>query len=230
MIKTLLSQVKEYKLPSFLTPAFMIGEVICEMIIPILMGRIVDLGIQGNDMNYILRTGAIMLIVAIIGLFFGVLGGFTGSKASAGFAKNLRKEMFKNIQTFSFANIDNFSSSSLVTRLTTDVTNIQMAYMMILRMAMRAPASMIIAMVMSFLISPKLASIYLVAVILIGLVLSFIMVRTTAYFKKVFEKYDLLNESVQENVSAIRVVKAYVREDTEISKFKKAAFNIYLLC
>ncbi len=229
MIKTLLSQVKEYKLPSFLTPAFMIGEVICEMIIPILMGRIVDLGIQGNDMNYILRTGAIMLIVAIIGLFFGVLGGFTGSKASAGFAKNLRKEMFKNIQTFSFANIDNFSSSSLVTRLTTDVTNIQMAYMMILRMAMRAPASMIIAMVMSFLISPRLASIYLVAVILIGLVLSFIMVRTTAYFKKVFEKYDLLNESVQENVSAIRVVKAYVREDTEISKFKKAAFNIYLL-
>ena len=227
MLKTLLAQVKEFKTPSILTPLCMIGEVICEMIIPVLMGRIVDIGIGGSDMNYIVRTGLIMLAVALLGLLFGILGGVFGAKASAGFARNLRKAMHDNIQTFSFSSIDKFSSSSLVTRLTTDVTNIQNAYQMILRMAMRAPASMIIAMAMSFIISPRLARIYLGAVLLLALVMSFVMRRATRYFQQVFRRYDDLNNSVQENVSSIRVVKAYVREDYEISKFHKAAGNIY---
>ena len=227
MLKTLLAQVKEFKTPSILTPLCMIGEVICEMIIPVLMGRIVDIGIGGSDMNYIVRTGLIMLAVALLGLAFGILGGVFGAKASAGFARNLRKAMHDNIQTFSFSSIDKFSSSSLVTRLTTDVTNIQNAYQMILRMAMRAPASMIIAMVMSFIISPRLARIYLGAVLLLAIVMSFVMRRATRYFQQVFRRYDDLNNSVQENVSSIRVVKAYVREDYEIGKFHRAAGNIY---
>jgi ATP-binding cassette subfamily B protein len=227
MLKTLLAQVKEYKTASLMTPLFMIGEVICEMVIPVLMGRIVDIGIGGSDMNYIVRTGIFMLVVALMGLLFGILGGVFGAKASAGFAKNLRKAMYDNIQTFSFASIDKFSTSSLVTRLTTDVTNIQNAYQMILRMAMRAPSSMIIAMVMSFIISPRLASIYFVAVLLLAFVMSLIMRRATKYFQQVFKRYDELNNSVQENVSAIRVVKAYVREDYEKDRFHKAAENIY---
>ena len=227
MLKTLLSQVKEYKRPSILTPVCMIGEVICEMIIPILMARIVDRGIYGNDMKFILECGAMMIVIALLGLLAGLGGAYWGAEASAGFAKNLRKAMFENIQTFSFSNIDKFSTSGLVTRLTTDVTNIQNAYMVTLRMAMRAPSSMIVAMIMSFIISPKLASIYLVAVIFLGGIILFVMNRATKYFKAVFEKYDALNESVQENVSAIRVVKAYVREDYEITKFQKAALNIY---
>ena len=227
MVKTLFKYIGEFKTPAFLTPMCMIGEVICEMIIPVLMGRIVDVGIGGSDMNYIIRTGLIMLFVALMGLFFGIMGGVFGAKASAGFARNLRKAMHDNIQTFSFSSIDKFSSSSLVTRLTTDVTNIQNAFQMILRMAMRAPASMIIAMVMSFIISPKLASIYLAAVFLLAIVMFFIMRRATKYFQQVFKRYDDLNNSVQENVSSIRVIKAYVREEYEISKFHKAAENIY---
>ena len=227
MVKTLFKYIGEFKTPAFLTPMCMIGEVICEMIIPVLMGRIVDVGIGGSDMNYIIRTGLIMLFVALMGLFFGIMGGVFGAKASAGFARNLRKAMHDNIQTFSFSSIDKFSSSSLVTRLTTDVTNIQNAFQMILRMAMRAPASMIIAMVMSFIISPRLASIYLAAVFLLAIVMFFIMRRATKYFQQVFKRYDDLNNSVQENVSSIRVVKAYVREEYEISKFHKAAENIY---
>lgn len=227
MLKTLLKNVGEFKSPSIMTPVCMIGEVICEMIIPVLMGRIVDIGIGGSDMGYIVRTGLIMLGVALMGLAFGILGGVFGAKASAGFARNLRKSMYDNIQTFSFASIDKFSSSSLVTRLTTDVTNIQNAYQMILRMAMRAPASMVIAMVMSFIISPELARIYLGAVVFLAIVMSIVMRRATRYFQQVFRRYDDLNNSVQENVSSIRVVKAYVREDYEIDKFHKAASNIY---
>ncbi|WP_026516414.1 ABC transporter ATP-binding protein [Butyrivibrio sp. MC2021] len=232
MLKTLLSQVKEYKLPSFLTPLCMVLEVICEMIIPILMAKIVDEGIgfnnpNGGSMTVIFTVGGMMLVIALLGLFAGLGGAYYGSQASTGFAKNLRKAMFDNIQTFSFANIDKFSTSGLVTRLTTDVTNIQNAYMMTLRMAMRAPASLIIAMVAAFTINARLASIYLVAVLFLGGFLLLLMNRATKYFKQVFEKYDELNESVQENVSAIRVVKAYVREDFENDKFKKAAFNIY---
>ncbi|MCR4832142.1 MAG: ABC transporter ATP-binding protein/permease [Butyrivibrio sp.] len=229
MIKTILAQLKEFKLPSILTPICMIGEVLCEMIIPVLMGKIVDNGIYGGDLGYIVRTGITMIIIAVLGLFSGLGGAYFGSKASAGLARNLRKAMYDNIQTYSFANIDKFSTSGLVTRLTTDVTNIQNAYMMILRMAMRAPASMIVAMIMSFIISPQLASVYLIAVVFLAAVMLLVMNSATKYFKAVFEKYDALNESVQENVSAIRVVKAYVREDHEISKFQKAANNIYLM-
>jgi ATP-binding cassette subfamily B protein len=205
----------------------MIFEVICEMIIPVLMGRIVDIGIGGSDMDYIVRTGLVMLAVAVAGLIFGILGGVFGAKASAGFARNLRKAMHDNIQSFSFSSIDKFSTSSLVTRLTTDVTNIQNAYQMILRMAMRAPSSMIIAMVMSFLISPKLARVYLVAVVILSVIMFLLMRRATRYFQQVFRRYDDLNNSVQENVTAIRVVKAYVREDYEKERFHKAADNIY---
>lgn len=229
MLKTLLKQVKEYKLASILTPICMLDEVVCEMVIPVLMGLIVDKGIYGNDMGYIYSSGLRMIFVALCGLAFGIGGGFFGAKASAGFAKNLRWAMYDNIQTFSFSNIDKFSPSSLVTRLTTDVTNIQNAYMMLLRMGVRGPMSMVVAMVMSFVLSPRIASIYLTAVIILGIILFFIMRSANSYFRSVFTKYDALNESVEENVTAIRVVKAYVREDYEISKFQKAAANIYLM-
>ncbi len=229
MVKTLAAQIKEFKKASIITPLSMIGEVICEMIIPILMGRMVDYGIGRGDMSYIVRTGLIMLAVALGGLFFGVMGAVFGAMASTGFARNLRKAMFDNIQTYSFANIDKFSTSSLVTRLTTDVTNIQNAFQMILRMGLRAPVTMIVAMAMSFSLSPRLASIYLIAVFILAICMFFIMSRATRYFQQVFRRYDDLNESVQENVNAIRVVKAYVREDYEISRFDKAAANIYLM-
>ena len=227
MVRTILAQVREFRLVSLLTPVCMIGEVICEMIIPVLMGRIVDRGVMAGNVDYIIRTGAVMIVVALLGLTAGILGGFFAARAGAGLARNLRKAMHDNIQSFSFSNIDHFSTSSLVTRLTTDVTNIQNAYMMILRMAMRAPSTMIVAMVMSIIISPRLASIYLAAVAVLAVFMIFMMSTTTKYFKQVFERYDAMNESVQENVSAIRVVKAYVREDYENSKFRRAAENIY---
>ena len=227
MIKTIAGQIKEFKLPSILTPICMIGEVICEMIIPILMGQIVDNGIQAGNMSFILATGGKMIVMALLGLALGIGGGYFGSPASAGLARNLREAMFVRIQDFSFANIDHFSTSGLVTRLTTDVTNIQNAYMMLLRMAMRAPISLVTAMFMSFVISPRIASIYLAAVVFLSIVLILIMNRATRYFKQVFERYDDLNQSVQENVTAIRVVKAFVREEHEKSKFNQAAKNIY---
>ena len=227
MIKTLGKELKEYKLVSVLTPLCMIGEVAAEMIIPKLMGKIVDNGIYAENMAYIFRVGFLMIVIALFGLAAGIGGAYYGSKASTGLAKNLRKAMFDNIQTFSFSNIDKFSTSGLVTRLTTDVTNIQNAYMMLLRMAMRAPATVIGAMIMSFMINPRIATIYLAAVVVLAIFMVLIMRKATVYFKEVFEKYDELNESVQENVSAIRVVKAYVREDYENDKFKKAAGNIY---
>ena len=227
MFRTLGAQIKEFRLPSLLTPLMMVAEVIMEMIIPLLMASIIDDGVQKGDMSHIFRVGAVMVVAAAAGLLFGVLGGRFGSKASTGFARNLRKAMFENIQTFSFANIDKFSTAGLVTRLTTDVTNIQMAYQMSLRMFVRAPITLIVAMCMSFYISPRLASIYLIAVILLSLFLGFMMVHVTGYFRQVFEKYDELNASVQENVNAIRVVKAYVREGYEKEKFKKATENLY---
>lgn len=227
MLKTLLGQVKEYRNASLITPVFMIGEVICEMVIPVLMGWIVDKGIYGGNMAYIMEMGLLMIIVAIVGLFCGFGGGIFGAKASTGLAKNLRKAAFENIQTYSFANIDKFSSSGLVTRLTTDITNIQNSYQMILRMAMRAPASMIIAMTMSFMINARIARIYLFAVIGLSIFLAIMVTTVTKYFRRVFERYDDLNESIQENVTAIRVVKAYVREEYENTKLRKAAQNIY---
>lgn len=227
MLKTLGAQIKEFKRDSILTPVFMIGEVIMETIIPLLMASIIDDGVTAGNMNHIYLIGVLMIGAALASLTFGILGGQFGSRASAGFARNLRKAMYENIQTFSFSNIDKFSTSGLVTRLTTDVTNMQNAYQMILRMCMRAPATLICAMVMSFVISPRLASVYLVAVLVLACVLGLIVSQATKHFTQAFPKYDALNESVQENVSAIRVVKAYVREDYEIKKFKKASDNIY---
>lgn len=227
MIRTILSQVKEYKKASFLTPVFMILEVVMETCIPFLMASIIDDGVEKGDMGHIYLVGGLMLVLAALGLFAGIMGGRFGAVASAGLAKNLRKKMFENIQTYSFSNIDRFSTSSLVTRLTTDVTNIQNAYQMILRMCFRSPFSLICAMIMAFTISPRLASIYLVAVIFLGICLFCIMSSATKYFQQAFPKYDDMNASVQENVSAIRVVKAYVREDYETNKFHKASENIY---
>ncbi len=227
MLKILGAQIKEFKKDSILTPVFMILEVIMEMIIPLLMASIIDDGVDAGDLNHIYKVGGIMIVMALIGLWAGLMGAKFGARASTGFARNLRKAMYENIQTFSFSNIDKYSTSSLITRLTTDVTNMQNSYQMILRMAMRAPASMITAMVMAFSINARLASIYLVAVIFLAVCISFILPRANRYFRQVFEKYDDLNASVQENVSAIRVVKAYVREDYEKDKFVKSNQNIY---
>jgi len=227
MLKVLGAQIREFKKDSVLTPIFMILEVIMEMIIPLLMASIIDDGVNARNLNHIYKIGGLMIVMALVGLWAGLMGAKYGARASTGFARNLRKAMFENIQTYSFANIDKYSTSSLITRLTTDVTNIQNAYQMILRMAMRAPASMIIAMVMAFSINARLASIYLVAVLFLAVCLAFIMPRANKYFRQVFEKYDDLNASVQENVSAIRVVKAYVREDYEKDKFARANQNIY---
>ncbi len=227
MIKTLAAQIKEYKKVSIMTPIFMILEVVFEMLIPFLMASIIDDGVEAGNMQHIYKIGAIMIVAALCGLFCGVMGGKYGARASTGFAKNLRQAMFENIQTFSFASLDKFSTAGLVTRLTTDVTNMQMAYQMILRICFRAPVSMICAMAMAFFINARLASIYLVAVLLLGVVLFFIINGAMKYFKQAFPKYDELNASVQENVSAIRVVKAYVREEHETKKFKKASQGIY---
>lgn len=229
MIKTLAAHIKEYKKASIATPFFMILEVIMETLIPFLMATLVDDGINKGNLNHVYRIGALMLVFAVIGLFAGLMGGKYGAKASAGFAKNLRADMYKNIQTFAFSNIDKFSTAGLVTRLTTDVTNVQNAYQMLLRMCMRAPVTIICAMAMSFYYNTKIALIYLIVVILLGGVLAIIISRAGRYFKAAFPKYDELNASVQENVSAIRVVKAYVREDHEKKKFKKASHNIYNL-
>lgn len=227
MLKTLGAQIKEYKWASIATPVFMLLEVAVDTIIPLLMASIIDNGVNMGDTRHIYIMGVWMIVTALFGLLTGCLGAKYGAKAAMGFGKNLRAAMFRNIQTFSFANIDRFSSASLVTRMTTDVTNIQNAYMMLLRMAMRAPASIICAMAMSFFISPRLATIYLIAVIVLGALLLFISKAAMKYFDRAFKRYDDLNESVQENVSAIRVVKAYVREDYEKKRFSKAAQNIY---
>lgn len=208
MIKTIGAQIKEYTRDSIITPLLMLLEVAMETIIPLLMASIIDDGVNKNDIRHIYVMGAWMIVAALFALLTGCLGAKYGARASMGLGKNLRKAMYRNIQTYSFANIDKFSTSGLVTRMTTDVTNIQNAYQMILRMAMRAPATIICAMAMSFFISPSLATIYLIAVILLGGCLVFISTKAMNFFEKAFERYDDLNESVQENVSAIRVVKA----------------------
>lgn len=226
MLKTLAGHIKEYKKPSFLTPCFMILEVAMEMIIPLLMASIIDDGVEAGNLSHIFMIGGVMVVVACVSLFSGIMGGRLGAEASTGFAKNLRKAMYENIQTFSFANIDKFSTAGLITRLTTDVTNIQMAYQMILRICFRAPISLICAMFMSFFISPKLASVYLVAVILLGCCLVILVPKAHKYFSQAFPKYDDMNASVQENISAIRVVKAFVREDYEKVRFTTTSENI----
>lgn len=228
-MKKILRELGEYKAVSIATPLFMVLEVIMETVIPFLMGSIVDNGVNKGDMSHIYLMGGLMILAALVSLFSGFMGGRCGSIAATGLAKNLRKKMFERIQKFSFANIDKFSTSGLVTRLTTDVTNVQMAYMMMLRMMFRGPLSIICAMVMSFMISVQVALVYLGAVILLGIALAIITLSAHKYFVQVFTKYDDLNESVQENVSAIRVVKAYVREDHEKKKFSKASETIYKL-
>ena len=226
-VKRILKEVKEYKASSIATPIWMLIEVVSETTIPFLMASIIDKGVNAGDMNHILKIGALMILAVAIGFLGGVLGGVYGAKASTGLAKNLRESMFSRIQTFSFSNIDKFSTAGLVTRLTTDVTNVQNAYQMILRLAMRAPASMICALIMAFMINGRLASIYLIALIILAFIIGFIIKKAMRTFQEAFPKYDALNASVQENVSAIRVVKAYVREEEETSKFHKASENIY---
>ena len=227
MIKTLAAHIKEFKKASMITPVFMILEVIFETLIPFLMASIIDDGVEAGNMQHIYIVGALMVAAALCGLFCGVMGGKYGARASTGFARNLRQAMFENIQTFSFSNLDKFSTAGLVTRLTTDVTNVQNAYQMLLRMCFRAPISMLCAMGMAFFINAELASVYLVAVALLAIVVFFLIRGAMYYFQQAFPKYDELNASVQENVSAIRVVKAYVREDYETSKLKKASQGIY---
>ena len=229
MLKTLSAQIKEYKKASILAPLFIVCEVIVELLIPFLMASIIDKGVANGNMKHVYLIGGIMVFMATCSLTFGVLSGKYAAKASTGFAKNLRKAMYENIQSFSFSNIDKYSTAGLVTRMTTDVTNVQNAYQMILRMCFRAPMMLIVALVMCITISPKLSLLLFIAVVFLGLCLFLIISNAHPIFMKVFEKYDDLNGSVQENVNAIRVVKAYVREDYEIKKFEKAADNVYKL-
>lgn len=229
MLKTLAKNVKGFVKESVITPLSMIVEVIMEMLIPLLMASMIDEGISKGNMTTILYYGGLMGICAVIGLAAGIAGGVYGAKASTGFARNLRMSLFEKIQTFSFANIDKFSTAGLVTRLTTDVTNIQMAYQMLLRISFRAPFSLIIAMIMAFSINARLSRIYLIAIVFLSIVFTVLMKATYKYFQQVFERYDDLNASVQENVTGIRVVKAFVREDHEVKKFNKAANNLYKL-
>ena len=227
MIKKLSKYIKEYKKSSILAPTFVVLEVVMEVVIPILMASIIDVGITNNDLNYILKIGILLVISALMSLTFGILSGKFASKASAGFAKNLRKGMFYNIQNYSFENIDKFSTSSLVTRLTTDVTNVQMAYQMIIRLLVRAPIMMIFALVMCFTISIKLSCIFLVAIPVLGLALYYIITKAHPNFETVFKKYDELNRVVQENLNAIRVVKSYAREKHEQEKFGNVNNQVY---
>ncbi len=229
MLKTLLTQVKEYKKVAILTPILVILEVILEVAIPFLMSMIIDKGINVNDLDVVVKIGVIMLIASFVSLLAGALAGKYAAKASTGFAKNLRKAMYYNIQDFSFANIDKYSTAGLVTRLMTDVTNVQNAFQMIIRMCIRAPLMLICAMVMAFTINAQLTLIFVVAIIFLGIVLTFIMTRAHPLFKRIFRTYDDLNASVQENISGIRVVKAYVREEFEDQKFKKTSGLIYKL-
>lgn len=229
MIGTLVKQVKQYKKVSILTPIFTALEVVMEVLIPFITASIIDKGIEAGDMNQVYFYGAIMLVMAFFSLLFGILAGRFAAAASSGFASNLRDAMYENIQTFSFSNIDKFSTAGLVTRMTTDVTNVQNAYQMILRITVRAPLMLICSMAMCFFINLKLSSIFLVAMVVLAIALILIMSKTTKIFDQVFRKYDDLNASVQENVSAIRVVKAFVREEHENEKFSAASERLYKL-
>lgn len=227
MIKKLASYVKEYKKYAILTPIFVILEVVMEVIIPLLMAKIIDVGIQNNDIKYILEIGVLLIVSAIMSLIFGMLSGKFAAKASAGYSKNLRKAMFHKIQDYSFENIDKFSTSSLVTRMTTDVTNVQMAFQMIIRILVRGPIMMIFALLMVLSINAKISLIFFIAIPVLGAVLMFITLKAHPNFEKVFKKYDKLNRVVQENLGAIRVVKAYVREKHENKKFKEVNDEVY---
>ena len=227
MIKTLAKCIGKYKKESIITPIFTAVEVFLEILIPFITASIIDKGIQAGDMRKVGIYGGIMLIIAFLSLFCGIQAGKYGAAASTGFACNLREKMYENIQTFSFSNIDKFSTAGLVTRMTTDVTNVQNAYQMIIRSVVRAPLMMICSITMCVIISPRLSIIFLVALIFLGFVLFFIIYKVTPVFTSGFEKYDELNASVQGNISGIRVVKAFVREEHENKKFNKAADNLY---
>ena len=227
MFKKLAKYVKDVKKDAILTPIFVIFEVVMEVVIPYLMAKIIDVGIQNSDVKYILEIGVFLIVSAILSLAFGMLSGRYASKASAGYAKNLRKAMFDKIQTYSFENIDKFSTSSLITRLTTDVTNVQMAFQMIIRILVRAPIMLIFALIMSFSISTRLACIFLVAIPILGFLLKKKKKKAHPHFETVFKKYDELNRVVQEDLNGIRVVKAYAKEDLEKAKFKKVNDEVF---
>ena len=226
VIKKLAKNIGEYKLPSILAPLSVTAEVIMEVFMPITMAQIIDKGIYGNDMNFVLKTGIILVLMTIMSLIFGALSGSFAAKASAGFAKNLRKNMYHRVQEFSFLNIDKFSTSSIVTRLTTDVTNLQNAYQMIIRIAVRSPAMMIFSLVMAININKKLSLVFLFAIPVIAVSLFVIAKNAHPVFEKMFKKYDRLNTVVQENVRGVRVVKSFVRDDFETDKFGEASDDI----
>ena len=229
MNRKLLQSVREYKKESIMTPILVTFEVFMEVLIPLLMARIIDVGIANGDMGYILSIGVVLVIMAMVSLFFGAMAGRTGAIASSGYAKNLRHDIFYKIQEFSFKNIDHFSTSSLVTRLTTDITNIQMAYMMTIRMLVRAPIMIVLSLIMTMTISPQIALMLLIIAPLLGGALIFIAKKAHPHFIQVFDEYDILNNTVQENVNAARVVKAYVRAEHEDEKFHKISGIVYKL-
>lgn len=229
MIKKLARSLREFKKDSILSPVFVSLEVLMEVLIPMLMASIIDNGIEQGNMTYIWQLGIVLVLASILSLFFGVLSGRFAAKASAGFAKNLRKDMFSRIQQYSFTNIDKFSNASLVTRLTTDITNVQMAFMMIVRVAVRGPIMLIFAVIFSVQLNAELSLIYLVAIPVLGAGLFWITWKAHPRFEKVFRSYDSLNRVVQENVTAMRVVKAYVREDHENKKFHRISDRVYNL-
>lgn len=222
-----MKSIREYKKDSILTPAFVSLEVIMEVMIPMLMSRLIDYGIDGADLGYIWKMGLILVVAAMVSLAFGAFSGKYAASASAGFAKNLRKDMYYNVQKFSFFNIDKFSTASIVTRLTTDVTNVQNAYQMVIRMAVRSPIMLVFSMIMAFGINAQMALIFLGAVPILGIGLWLIMTHAHPVFERVFRTYDKLNNVVQENLHGIRVVKSYVREEHETGKFKKISKSIY---
>ena len=229
MIKTLLRHVKQYKKPALLTPTFAALEVVMEVLIPFVTAMLIDKGIQAGNMAEILKYGGLMLVLALVSLYCGVVCGRYAATASSGFAGNLRDAMYTNIQTFSFSNIDKFSTAGLITRMTTDVNNLQMAFSVCIRIAVRAPMTLISSMVMCFVINRQLSLIFLGAMVVLAAALITISRKAMKLFSETFRKYDDLNASVQENISAIRVVKAFVREDHESEKFGKAANNLYRL-
>lgn len=227
MLKKLLGSVREYKKDSLLAPVYVTFEVVLEVLIPLLMANLIDYGIDEGDMNYVIKMGIILLVCAAVSLLFGVLAGKNAAYASAGFAKNLRQDMYYNVQEFSFSNIDKFSTASIVTRLTTDVTNVQNAYQMIIRTAFRSPTMLIFSIIMSFGISPKLTGIFIACIPVLGIGLYVIIRIAHPVFERVFKTYDKLNRVVQENLRGIRVVKSFVREDYEDKKFKSISEDIY---
>ena len=227
MLKRLSQSIREFRLPSVLSPVFVSLEVLMEVLIPFLMGKLIDNGIDKADTSYVIRTGILLIVLCMFSLWFGVLAGNYASKASAGFAKNLRHDMYHNVQSFSFSNIDKFSSSSLVTRLTTDVTHLQNSYQMLIRIAVRSPIMTIMSLVMAFRINAKLASVFLCVIPFLAAGLFTITKKAHPVFKRMFKKYDRLNTVVSENLRGIRVVKSFVREDTEEKKFKNVSGEIY---